>query len=67
MRTMRNLRRVALLFAAVALLALPGASALARSGGTTADLVQVVVTLEQPPLARASTQGRTLAASTRVR
>ena len=65
---MRNLRRVALLFAAVCLLALPGASALARSSSQASlDLVHVVVTLEQPPLARASTEGRTLAASTRAR
>jgi subtilisin family serine protease len=65
-RTMRYLRRVVLLSAAVLLVALPGASALARSGGAPTDLVQVVVTLEQPPLARAATQGRTLA-STRAR
>jgi subtilisin family serine protease len=65
---MGNLRRVALLVAAVLLLALPGASALARtSPGGSDELVQVVVTLDQAPLARASAQGRTLAAATRTR
>jgi subtilisin family serine protease len=47
---MGDLRRVALLLAAV-LLALPGASALARGAGGTEDLVDVVVTLDGPPLA----------------
>ena len=61
------LRRVFLLLAAVTLLALPGASALARSGAPAAGgLVEVVVTLEQPPLARAAAQSRLLA-STRTR
>jgi subtilisin family serine protease len=60
---MGDLRRVGLLVAAALLLVLPGASALARTAGGSADLVQVVVTLEQPPLARASGEGRFLAAT----
>jgi subtilisin family serine protease len=61
---MGNLRRVGLFLAAAFLVALPGASALARTGGAgSSELVQVVVTLEQPPLARAAAQGRTLAAT----
>ena len=48
---MGDLRRVALLLAALFLLVLPGASALARGGGATPDLVDVVVTLDGPPLA----------------
>jgi subtilisin family serine protease len=62
---MRALRRVALVFALL-LIALPGASAFAREDPAGADLVQVVVTLEQPPLAAAYRQDRTLA-STRTR
>jgi subtilisin family serine protease len=58
---MGDLRRVALLLGAAFLL-LPGASALARTAEGSADLVQVVVTLDQPPLARAPAEGRTLAA-----
>ena len=61
---MGNLRRVGLLCAAVFLVALPGASALARTtGDNPAELVQVVITLDQPPLSRATVQGRTLAAT----
>jgi subtilisin family serine protease len=63
---MRALRRVALLFAllfAVLLTALPGASAYSRD---REELVSVVVTLEQPPLAGAYAQDRMLA-STRTR
>ncbi len=63
---MRDLRRLGPLFAALVLLALPGASALAKSAPASSDLVEVVVTLEQAPLAAASTEGRWLA-STRVR
>ena len=63
---MRDLRRLGTLVAAVALLALPGASALAGPGEHGADLVEVVVTLPEPPLAEASAQGRWLS-STRVR
>jgi subtilisin family serine protease len=59
---MRNLRRVALLLGVVFLLALPGASALARTPKNGApELVEVVVTLDEPPLAVAS-PGRTLSA-----
>jgi subtilisin family serine protease len=63
---MRDLRRLGTLVAAVALLALPGASALARPASHGDDLVEVVVTLNQPPLAEASSQGRWLS-STRAR
>jgi subtilisin family serine protease len=59
---MGDLRRVALLLAAVFLLALPGASALARDGGAgQQELVDVVVTLDGPPLAE-YTPARTLTA-----
>jgi subtilisin family serine protease len=58
---MRDLRRVGLLLAAVLLLVLPGASALARSAPGADDLVEVVVTLDEPPLA-AALPARTLSA-----
>ncbi len=60
---MGDLRRVGLLLAAAFLLTLPGAAALARTSTGSTDLVEVVVTLEQPPLARATAEGRTLAAT----
>jgi subtilisin family serine protease len=63
---MRDLRRVGVILAAVLLLALPGASALARPASSSSDLVEVVVTLKQPSLAEASTPGRWLS-STRTR
>jgi len=58
---MRDLRRVGLLLAVLSLLALPGASALARTGPGANDLVEVVVTLDEPPLAAAA-PARTLSA-----
>jgi subtilisin family serine protease len=60
---MGDLRRVGLFLAAALILALPGAAALARPGQGASELVQVVVTLEQPPLAGAAAQNRTLAAT----
>ena len=60
-RTMRDLRRVGLLLAAVLLLVLPGASALARTAPGADELVEVVVTLDEPPLA-AAVPARTLSA-----
>jgi subtilisin family serine protease len=59
---MGDLRRVALLLAAVLVLALQGASALAQGSQPSTDLVNVVVTLEEPPLAAAGA-GRTLSAT----
>src|SRR5262245_19985624 len=61
---MRDLRRLATLIAVLSLLALPGASALARP--SVVDLFAVVVTLIRRPLAQASTEGRWLS-STRTR
>ncbi|HKG10765.1 MAG TPA: S8 family serine peptidase [Gaiellaceae bacterium] len=58
---MRDLRRVGLLLAVISLLAVPGASALARTGPGANDLVEVVVTLDEPPLAAAA-PARTLSA-----
>ena len=58
---MRDLRRVGLLLVVLSLLALPGASALARTGPGANDLVEVVVTLDEPPLAAAAS-ARTLSA-----
>jgi subtilisin family serine protease len=59
---MRLLRRVWLLLAVLFVLAVPGASALARGGAASHELVDVVVTLEEPPLAVAA-PGRTLSAT----
>jgi subtilisin family serine protease len=63
-RTMGDLRRLGLLLV-VLLTALPGASAFAQEGSDphAEDLIEVVVTLDQPPLARAAAQSRTLAAT----
>jgi subtilisin family serine protease len=58
---MRNLRRVGLLLGVLCILVLPGASALARTPPGANDLVEVVVTLDEPPLA-ATTPARTLSA-----
>jgi subtilisin family serine protease len=58
---MRNLRRVGLLLGVLCILVLPGASALARTPVGANDLVEVVVTLDEPPLA-ATTPARTLSA-----
>src|SRR5215210_1138414 len=58
---MRDLRRVGLLLAVLSLLAVPGASALARTDPGVSDLVEVVVTLDGPPLAAAA-PARTLSA-----
>jgi subtilisin family serine protease len=60
---MRDLRRVGLLLVVTLIVALPGAAALARPVSGTPELVQVVVTLEQPPLAGAALQDRALAGS----
>jgi subtilisin family serine protease len=59
---MRVLRRVGLLLGVLCLVTLPGASALARTGPSATELVEVVVTLDEPPLA-AATPARTLSAS----
>jgi subtilisin family serine protease len=67
---MASLRRLALVFPAVlgTLALLFAAGATARPGATTAgDLVEVVVTLPQPPLAAAIQRDRALAAATTTR
>jgi len=58
---MADLRRVGLLLIGALLLGFPGASALARDSSSAAELVDVVVTLDEPPLAVAAPR-RTLSA-----